>query len=383
MNPFLYGKPVTGEHFCNRRAELERLVASVRSGNSLWLYSPRRYGKTSLIKEVFALTEDVRETAFIDLYAVSSSEEFVAAFLRGISPLVKRLTGGFDKALKWLQGALSSTTLQASIDEAGRPVFSLAGAPGVGDRAPLVEEALSIPERLAKRRKRRVVIACDEFQEISRIPGLEATVRSVLQHQEWTSFLLSGGERSLLHAMFTEPERPFFHFADHMTLARIPERELLAYVEGRFATSGLDVPARILEEVVTTAEGHPHFTQYFAAQVWDLVNAGAPEASLSKEWKERVVASLDPAFRMFLDRHSTNQRRLIRHLGTHSSEELFSHATRLRYGLGTSSSVSGAIKSLVDKDVLEKVADGAYRFVNPAFRLWVKMRLGNAGDRGV
>ena len=105
--------------------ELERLVASVRSGNSLWLYSPRRYGKTSLIKKAFALAANGHESTFIDLYGVSTPEEFAASFLRGISPVVKRMTGGLDKALTWLQRLLSATSLQATIDDAGRPAFSL------------------------------------------------------------------------------------------------------------------------------------------------------------------------------------------------------------------------------------------------------------------
>jgi uncharacterized protein len=375
MNPFRYGKPVTGEHFCNRRTELERLVASIRSGNSLWLYSPRRYGKTSLIKEAFALAANGHESAFIDLYAVSTPEEFAASFLRGISPVIKRMTGGLDKALTWLQRLHSATSLQATIDDAGRPVFSLSPGPAASGRPLLVQEVLSIPERLGLKRKRRVVIACDEFQEVARMPGMEETIRSVIQHQEWTSFLLSGSQRSLLYTMFTDPGRPFFQFADHMSLERIPEPELRAFVAGRFAITGVDVAEATIAEIVEAADGHPHFTQYFAAQAWDVLHAAPGSAAVSSEWKERVVSSLDPVFRMVMDRQSANQRRLIRHLGSHASEDLFSQATRGRHGLGSSSSVAGALKGLVEKDILEKVADGRYRFVNPAFRLWARMRL--------
>jgi len=172
--------------------------------------------------------------------------------------------------------------------------------------------------------------------------------------------------------IFTDPSRPFFQFADHMTLERIPAVELLRYVRGRFETSGRGVPDEVAEDIVAQAEGHPHFTQYFAAQAWDVLAGGAVEArELATAWKDRVVSSLDGAFRMFFDGLSTRQRRVLLHLASRGSEGLFSEEVRRQHGLGSSSSVSGATKALVERDVLEKLGGGRYRFVDPALRLWV------------
>ena len=126
MNPFRYGKPVSGEHFCDRRQELERLLANIRSSNSLWLYSPRRYGKTSLIREAFHLVSGEVETAFVDLYGVNDVDDFATSFLRGISPLVARLLGGGRKALTWFRGIFTAVSPQLTLDDSGQPVFSLA-----------------------------------------------------------------------------------------------------------------------------------------------------------------------------------------------------------------------------------------------------------------
>lgn len=376
MNPFRFGKPVTGENFCNRTSEIERLSANILSANSIWLYSPRRYGKTSLVKEALIHTGDQVESAFIDLYGITNNDDFCSTFLRGISPLVGKLSGGFEKAMGLLRQVLSSARPQLEIDASGSPILSLAvRAPSKGGGR-VIEEILGIPERLAKKQNRRVVIAFDEFQEISRIPGLEQTLRSVLQHQERVSCIFSGSRRTMLFKMFTGVDRPFFNFADHMTLSRIPAPELDTFLTRRFTESGIEPPVKLVRDLIDEAEEHPHFTQYFASHAWDLlVRTRQPAEPLEILWRERVVTGLDTVFRMVFDMLSSGQQRVLRHLASHGSDRLFSEETRVSHGLGSSSSVSAAVKALAGKDVLEKTDAGVYRFVNPAFRLWLRIGL--------
>ena len=51
-NPFIYGKIARGEYFANREREIAELTADILAGQNVILFSPRRYGKTSLIMEV-------------------------------------------------------------------------------------------------------------------------------------------------------------------------------------------------------------------------------------------------------------------------------------------------------------------------------------------
>ncbi len=371
-NPFLYGKPVGGEHFCDRHDELQRLVAMARSRNSLWLYSPRRYGKTSLIREAFHHLDDV-ETAFIDLYGINDAMEFADAFLAGITPLAQHLEGSLDRAVKTLTTLVSNLRLQVSLDDAGTPTFSVASPLAAADRDRGLAQVLAIPEQLAAKRGCRVLIACDEFQEVMRVDGLERTLRSVFQHQQHTSFIFSGSQRTLLTTMFTDPDRPFFQYADHMTLERIDEVELLRHVRGRLAHAGTEVPDEVVEDLVRTAQDHPHSTQYFASQLWEVATSGrVPDEALGAAWRERIVANLDSPLRMFFDGLANRQRRFLVHLANHGSDDLFAEQTRREHRLGSSSTLSGAVKALVERDVIEKTDSGRYRFVNPAFELWLR-----------
>ena len=46
-NPFRFGQVVSGELFCNRKSEISQITHNLAGGQSIVLYSPRRYGKIS------------------------------------------------------------------------------------------------------------------------------------------------------------------------------------------------------------------------------------------------------------------------------------------------------------------------------------------------
>jgi len=49
-NPFQYGGVVSGEAFCNREKELADLLRAMENSEKLFVFSERRYGKTSLVR---------------------------------------------------------------------------------------------------------------------------------------------------------------------------------------------------------------------------------------------------------------------------------------------------------------------------------------------
>ncbi len=349
----------------------------MRSPNSGWLYSPRRYGKTSLIREAFALVEDEDlHTAYVDLWPIGGGADLIRPFLAGISPLISKLGGGVERGLRLLRSLLHSFVPAVGIDDNGRPVFSVAPA-GRLDQ-PGLEELLDLPERLAERHGARVVIAFDEFQEIAHVKGLEARLRAVMQHQQRVSYLLAGSRASLLRTMLTSPQRPFYQFGEHVPIGRIPTKELVRYVRGRFEWSGVQVREGLAREVVTLAGGHPHFVQYFASVAWNLLAGNVPddEATIGRV-REQVVASLDPGFREIFEGLSAAQRRVLVELAAGGGKELLSEARRTAAGLGSASTVASALEALAAKQILEREA-GVSTFLDPAFRLWVCDRVPRA-----
>ena len=54
-NPFKYGEIVKGEDFADREEEFTSLVRDMTDCQKIFMISPRRYGKTSLIKKILSV----------------------------------------------------------------------------------------------------------------------------------------------------------------------------------------------------------------------------------------------------------------------------------------------------------------------------------------
>ncbi len=53
-NPFEYGGVVSGQAFCNRERETADLIRAMEDAQKLFVFSERRYGKTSLVRAALA-----------------------------------------------------------------------------------------------------------------------------------------------------------------------------------------------------------------------------------------------------------------------------------------------------------------------------------------
>ena len=87
-NPFVYGKIVRGKYFADRKAEIAELINDITSDQNVIVFSPRRYGKTSLILEVLdRLKVEGLLNFYLDLFKVMSQETFIAAYAKEVARL--------------------------------------------------------------------------------------------------------------------------------------------------------------------------------------------------------------------------------------------------------------------------------------------------------
>src|SRR5262245_55311013 len=117
-NPFVYGEVVPAASFVDRIDELDRLVRDLASGQKVFLISPRRYGKSSLIRQ--ALRAVARGGALTTEVTVSSYSSYLA-FLEGYTRSLLSMQSGWDKARSWIKEAIGAATpeLRLEADSAG------------------------------------------------------------------------------------------------------------------------------------------------------------------------------------------------------------------------------------------------------------------------
>jgi len=81
-NPFKFGAVVDEPFFTNRKKELNKIQSILNSQNHIIIISPRRYGKTSLIRKVLKLID--RPAIVLDMMLITDQHDFAVQLLRQI-----------------------------------------------------------------------------------------------------------------------------------------------------------------------------------------------------------------------------------------------------------------------------------------------------------
>jgi len=369
---FKFGQIVEGEYFCNRATELADLARMLQGGASVWVYSPRRYGKSSLVRTCFGgMDPSTFLTVEIDLYATRSTTDLTRILLAGFARTLQAHLGTVDKALDFARDLLAALRPAITLDPSGQPQLTLER------REPSqveLEEILDLPARLAERADRRVVVALDEFQEIDRIDGLDARLRSVFQQQSRVSYVLCGSKRHLMERMFADRGAPLYGFARHLEIGPIEKSEWLAYLTQRLASASLTVDPDLLEMVIDLAGGHPHYVQLFAQHLKELIDREVDPSRFEEELIAVILASQESATRLFLDGLTSAQLNVLRVIASGTRSGLLSETVRTRFALPATSTVQSALKSLYAHGVLDQL-EGEYRLLDPVLELYLKERL--------
>ena len=370
-NPFKYGEVVTGENFCNREEELKRIHRAIKNGQSFWMYSPRRFGKTSLVMKAFeTLKEKDIITLYFDFYNVHNFDDFVRKYSQVLAKGLFNWKNNIDKLSKIAYKYFKNLYPKISIDTLGTPSLSLE-IQNIKEQEDL-KTVLNIPEKFSENKK--ICIAFDEFQEIYRIePFINNWMRSEFQFHKNVSYIFLGSQQSLMEHTFTNMNSPFYEYGFKMNIDPISEIDLTKYIKRQFKKTGQIIYDKTITEILSESRCHPHFTQYFASFVWDMIMEGEDQESpeFKSKWVRRIVAGQSLIFQNIYDQLSLNQRRSLIAISYLNGEKLFSGEYRKKFDLPETSSLTSTIKSLMKKSLIQKI-NGSYEIINPVFKEWVR-----------
>lgn len=370
INPFVFGKIVDLPNFCNRKKEIAELDLNIKNGFSVWLFAPRRYGKSSLIKQTFKNTPRNIKTIYFDLYNVQSIDDFCIKYTNIITQELFNWKDDVKSLSKQLGKHLLRLKPQLNFDVNANPSISFTNKELVSQLD--VEEVLSLPQKIADEKNIKICIAFDEFQEINRIDKfLINWMRSVFQSQKNISYIFSGSKQSLMENIFVNINSPFYEHAIKMDIKPIAKEELFQFIENKFTEQNLTINSKTINDILNYSNCHPHFTQYFASVVFDEIRNGCDENNneFKLMWMEKIINSQSVVFQSIYDQLNKNQRKILITL-SHSVDEIFSNEARKNFNLPTSSTLSTNIKGLLQKDIIHK--DGSsYKISNPIFNYWL------------
>jgi hypothetical protein len=374
-NPFVYGEVAPDEAFVGRGPELHRLVADLGEGQKVFLISPRRYGKSSLIRR--ALKALARRGALTVEVTVSSHSSYVS-FLEGYARALAALETRWERARSWIAGGITSTRPEVRYDARLAGVGGLSVAfPGVRtarDETRLANEVFALPARIAAERGRVVVVALDEFQAVEAFNGgsVEHALRAAAQHQRQVAYVFAGSEPSLMEKMIG-PRRPFYKAGPVMRLEKIPADVFAPWIEGRFTKTGLRAESGLGEAIVDLAGNLPYDVQRLAHETWDDVRAaGGRRAGLDDLHRTlgRLLGEQDTLFETIWQQLTLPQRSALRAVVLQGGRELLSADTRARHRLGGPSTIQRSLAALMKQELVLKEGP-QYVVVDSLLREWV------------
>jgi len=370
-NPFVTNGYAGPEYFCDRVEETRMLVDFLTNGNNMALMSPRRLGKTDLIKHCFeqAAIKDKYYTFVIDIYATDSFRDFVYIFgksiLEALKPKGRKVWEGF-------LNVLSSIRSDISFDINGNPVWGL----GVGAMVPPQTTLDEIFSYLSAA-DRHCLVAIDEFQQIVYYhdnKNVEAALRTQIQKCTNANFIFAGSQRHLMSEMFLSPARPFYQSVVPMSLHPIPLEHYWAFAEPQFAISG---NRRITRDVVEQVYHRFYGVTANIQRIMNLLYMRTPANGTC------TVAMIDEAVSTYLQMSSEAYATLLRQMPEKQRNVLLAIAAEHRvknisggkfvhkYRLPSASSVVSAVKGLLEKDFITQ-EDGEYFVYDHFFQLWLE-----------
>ncbi|WP_456382511.1 AAA family ATPase [Persephonella sp.] len=365
-NPFYFGGTVSDEDFCNRERELTQLKRDIFSGINILLYSPRRFGKSSLLLKLKEqLEKEEVKVIFLDLFPVVDEKDFINRYF---DEIVKTLVSKKDRVIQFLK---QLTNLNFSVNSILKPdgslTFSVSFSPK--EKKTVLKEILEIPFLYAKKNNVSVAVIFDEFQEVDKL-GLEREIRTVIQnHGRNVSYVFSGSKKSILTQIFSDKGRPFYKSVKKFPLKEIPLEEWIPFIQNKFEKTGKKIDEEIIKEVFYICRGFPYYIQHICYVLWEV----------SKE--EVKKEDLDYAVNLVLEREEDTfweewsslpptQKKALKIIVYTNGKNIYSKDTLYEFEI-TASHLKRAVEQLQKKDIITKEKN-TYQIIDPIMELWIK-----------
>ena len=368
-NPFIVGKYLSDEYFCDRVEETDFLRKQVQNGRNVALISPRRIGKSGLIRHFFNQADILEKyhVFFVDIYATNSLAEFVYTFGKEIYEQLKPQSTIWKE--KFFQ-TISSFRMGFKLDPmTGAPGLDL----GLGDiQAPQtsLDEIFSYIDEADK----PCIIAIDEFQQIGDYSekNVEALLRTKIQKCQKAQFIFSGSKRHMMTNMFNSPSKPFYQSAISMGLDPIPLEVYSEFAIQLFEKRGKQIDSSVIEDIWNRYNGYTWFVQMMMNELFALTEDGAIcHVDMIPVAQRNVVMSQESGYKDILSNIPPKQKIVLQAIAKEGVANSITSAKFIKkYNLNSASAVQAAIKLLLQNDIITK-NENSYRVYDYFFAEWL------------
>lgn len=369
---FVYGMSVGGDNFTDRIEETKRIKLDFENGINVILISPRRMGKTSLVKKVISeMNTPEIKVVYMDIYDCRCEYDFYNRFAETI---MKSTGNQLEQVMENIKRFLVRVSPKLSFSPEPNSEFSVSLGITPKDYSP--EEILDLPERIAKEQGIKIVVCIDEFQQIGEFSDsltVQKRLRGVWQHHQHVSYCFFGSKKHLMENIFQSRRMPFYQFGEMLHLKCIPTEYWVPFICSRFEKYGKEISEEYAARICHTVKNYSSYVQQLA---WNVMAETEIEVN-EESFTEGFNALLEQNSSLFIQQTeglTTYQLNFIRLLcnGIHSGFNTQSVVEQ--YSLGSKSNVDRIKKCLIDRELITIEKEGVF-LADCVFELWFKREM--------
>jgi uncharacterized protein len=345
MNPFIISGFSSGKYFCDRKKELSRLNDSFKNHRSITLISLRRMGKSSLIQYHFEKLKKSADCIYIDIFPAQNLHEFINIFASSIYDYfgkpIKHHLKDLTQLIKSLNATLSFNELT------GKPEIH------IGFKSSKSERSLKELIKFLEQRKKRVLIAIDEFQQILNFDekNIESLLRTNFQNVKNINFIYSGSNKGMMESIFSEYKKPFYHSTEFLYLNEIEKSEYKKFIIAHFKESKRKILESQVDTILELCRDHTYYVQYFCNRLFSENFKGDENKFI--EIFQNILQENEPVFINYRHLLTKTQWNILRAIALEGNvSEPMSSKFLSRYKLGSASSVQRGLESLIKSDFI-------------------------------
>lgn len=366
-SPFVFGRKAVGNSFTDREKETERLISNFKNRVNTVLISPRRWGKSSLVKKAGDLSgSETIKMIYIDAFSLRDATEFYTVLA---TEVIRSTSNTMETWVEHVKRFFSRLSPRFSFGPDPLNSFELSFELESIERN--YQEILDLPEKIAIDKGINLVICIDEFQDTTNFSeaGLfHKRLRAAWQNHQSVTYCIYGSKQHMMSALFEKQSMPFYKFGENIHLNKIPEGDWVSFITHQFEITGKSIDISLAQKIAATVKCHSYYVQQLSHLVWqrtvnetdDLVFAAA---------LEDLLAQNDMLYQRETELLSDTQLNFLKSLASGTVTGFSNKDILQKFKLGSSANVSKLKKALVDKEFIEFNGKSA-EFLDPAFELW-------------
>lgn len=371
---FVFGVSVSDYNFIGRQEEIRRLKMNFEEGINTILISPRRWGKTSLVRKVCEVVDREKVIpVFVDIFKCKTEYEFYNALAEAV------LKQTASKAELWMDNARDFIArLSPKVSFSPEPNSEFALSLGISPKTHTPEEILSLAEEIAQKKQKRIVVCIDEFQQIGEMAdsvSIQKRLRSVWQHQRLTSYCLFGSKKHTMMNVFQKRNMPLYQFGDFKFLDKIPTETWVEYIVQHFKDRERTISTEQAAKICQLVDNYSSYVQQLSWLVFSLIDEGqvVTDEHLKQGVKD-LLNSQEQLFMQQIEPLTAYQMNFLRCILSGHHDDFGETAVREEFQLGSVSNITRLKTALVDKDIVE-MSGKRYYITDPVFALWFRSRM--------